>query len=312
MQSNSHDELKPSENGASKEEGRAARAQRFFFGDDIFVSYARHDSDYALALADGLTKKNLACFLDQWGTPAGEELPRELVDRLNKSTMLVIVGTERAAASDNVMKEVLEFKKTGRPIIPITFVGEEDFLRIRNNEIPENLTGTLERATWYREIAGIARTVESKARLKISESDEVIKPSPQVVTRIVNAEGFQSRSKRLRKAFWATFASLLVLLIAAGIIASLLINRAYQQVRSAQAVQAAAEAKAGQAERDRAAAEKARDDADRARVDAEGKTKQAQADLLTANQKTQEEQAKADKARREAGKQQGVAQARQL
>src|SRR5438105_3704599 len=175
--------------------------------------------------------------------------------------MLVIIGTEWAAASDNVRKEVLEFKKTGRPIIPITFVDEDDVLRIRNSEIPENLKGTLERATWYKEIAGIARTVESKAKLRASEPDKPVEPSPQVVIRIINAEGFLSRSKRLRKAFWTTFASLLILLIAAGVIASVFITSAYQQVRKAQVDQATAEMKAGQAEQDRLTAEQARDDA---------------------------------------------------
>ena len=176
MKTISHSQSKPTDDNAPIEETRVAHAQRFFFGDDIFISYARHDSDYALALADELTRKNLSCFLDQWGTPPGEELPSELVERLKKSTMLVIIGTEWAASSENVKKEVLEFKRTGRPIIPITFVDDEEFLRIRSNDIPEGLNGTLEGATWYKEIAGIARTVESKKALKISESSGTIKP----------------------------------------------------------------------------------------------------------------------------------------
>jgi hypothetical protein len=101
--------------------------------------------------------------------------------------MLVLIGTRNAAASDNVKKEVLEFKKTGRPIIPITFVDQTEFSEILKNDVPENLRGTLERATWHKEIAGIAKTIESKERL--TQTDKVAPgPSSHVITRIINAE----------------------------------------------------------------------------------------------------------------------------
>ncbi len=296
-----------------------ARAQRFFFGDDIFVSYARNDSDYALALADELTKRGLACFVDQWGTPSGLELPKELVERLQRSTMLVIIGTQQAGASENVMNEVLEFKKTGRPIIPITFLEEDDFRKVWNREIAEHPVGTLERAVWYHEIAGIARTVESKARLKPGDANASVVPSAQVVTRIVNAEGFLSRSRRLRKTFWSTLASLLSVLVLAGLIGVTLIVKANQRVRQAQAEQASAEANANKAAVNLAGAERLRTEAEGKKAKAEqdlaaieGKLDKASADLVVANKKTEEEQTKADKARREAARQSQIALSRQL
>lgn len=321
MQLNSDNEPSTSDKKSAPKETVARRVQRFFFGDDIFVSYARHDSDYALTLADELTKRNISCFLDQWGTPPGEELPRELVDKLNKSEMLVIVGTSRAAASNNVMREVLEFKKTKRPIIPVTFVAEEDFIRIRNGEIPQNLKGTLEAATWYSEVAGIATTVESQIKLKPRDANEAVAPSPRVVTRIVNAKGFLSRSRRLRKIFWTTFASVVALLVIAGVT----VYVSQQQVREAKAEQVAAENKTRLADHNRVIAESARDVADRARAEAEGKTREAQddlratreqlekasADLLTANKLTKAEQTKAERARNEADRQSKNAVARQ-
>lgn len=300
MTPNSHD--KPAPAGGEQEtaladgggpESRAARAQRFFFGDDVFVSYARHDSDYALRLADELTRRNLSCFLDQWGTPPGVELPPELVERLKKSTLLVLIGTRRAAASENVMKEVVEFKKTGRPIIPITFVDEEVFASIRDGRIPEGLTGTLEAASWYGEIAGIARTVESRAALKAGREGETVKPSSQVITRVVNAEGFVSRNTRLRRVFKATLLSLLALLVAAGVVTTLLVSNARADMNTALKQQKGAETKASEAEGKRAAAERAQADAERARADAdeartlaEGKTKKAEEDLTTAQAET--------------------------
>ncbi len=52
-----------------KKDSTVEKLRRFLFGDDIFISYSRVDSTYALSLANELTKKKLSCFLDQWGTP---------------------------------------------------------------------------------------------------------------------------------------------------------------------------------------------------------------------------------------------------
>ena len=317
MQSNSYYEPGASEKKPARKDSYFTRARRFLFGNDIFVSYARRDSDYALALATELTKHRVDPFVDQFGTPAGKELPPELVRMLHKSTMLVIVGTRRAAESENVMKEVLEFKKTKRPIIPITFVDEEDFIKIRNDETPQNLKGTLEGAAWYEAIDGMAKTLESQAKLRVRDSNGTIAPSPQVVSRIINAKGFLSRRKGLRRAFWTTFASFLAVLAMVGVSVLLLIDKSREQVREALAEQVAAEQK-------RLSAERARDLADRAREDAERKTRNAQddlratkeqlkkaaADLLTANKITKEEQAKAGQARSEADRQRKNALAR--
>lgn len=246
----------------------SSRARRFFFGDDIFVSYARRDADYALSLANELTKQHLSVFLDQWGAPPGEMVPLELIERLKMSTMLVIVGTESGAASNNVMKEVLEFKQTGRPMVPITFVEEQDLVANRTRQVQENLTGTLERANWYQAIAGIPRTFESKDKLKASGLDDTLKPSSQVLSRIVSAQGFHSRSQRLRRSFWLTIASLCVVLLGAGMLAALLFVTLNKRVQKAQTDQIAAEA--------------ARDQAEIARVDAENKRLKAMRDLKLA------------------------------
>ena len=121
-------------------EGVMAKASRFLFGNDAFISYARRDATiYSLGLANQLTKKELSCFLDQWGTPSGKELPAVVVSTLKRSNMFILLGTERAAASEAVKREIIEFKKTGRTIIPVSF------------------DGALEKATWYDDlIAGIS------------------------------------------------------------------------------------------------------------------------------------------------------------
>src|SRR5215510_7131176 len=87
-------------------EGVLGNANRFLFGNDVFISYARRDATiYSLGLANELTKRELSCFLDQWGTPAGKELPREVVAALRKSAMMILLGTEGAAGSKAVAAE---------------------------------------------------------------------------------------------------------------------------------------------------------------------------------------------------------------
>ncbi|HEU4560254.1 MAG TPA: toll/interleukin-1 receptor domain-containing protein, partial [Longimicrobium sp.] len=96
--------------------GRSARAgllswiRRLFTGDDVFISYSRADaSDYALELADRLTRSGLSCFLDLWGTEPNRELPGDLVRALHNSGALVVLASPAAARSRFVGEEVALF-----------------------------------------------------------------------------------------------------------------------------------------------------------------------------------------------------------
>jgi WD40 repeat protein len=164
---------------------------RFFFGEDIFVSYSRADGRaYASALASNLAQKGYSCFLDQWGTPPGIELPRRLLRSLDRSTVLVLIGTPKASTSQAVESEVRQFRTTGRPILPIDF------------------DGSLENAAWYPLIAGLARTPETHEALATGA------PSPQVLGLIENSFTFTRRNERVRLVF-ITAAVLLAIFLAA-------------------------------------------------------------------------------------------------
>jgi WD40 repeat protein len=214
-------------------EGVVAKASRFLFGNDAFISYARRDATiYSLGLANQLTKKELSCFLDQWGTPAGKELPADVISTLKRSNMLILLGTERAAGSEAVKREIIEFKKTGRTIIPVSF------------------DGALERATWYGDlIAGISIAHESKQAL------ETGKPSETVIDRIVNAENFTRRNKRLRNYFWTTAASVVVMLLVGALAAFLIVRQANAKAADAETRSQAATRQADEAEKRRQTAE---------------------------------------------------------
>ena len=214
-------------------EGAMAKASRFLFGNDAFISYARRDATiYSLGLANQLTKKELSCFLDQWGTPSGKELPAVVVSTLKRSNMFILLGTERAAASEAVKREIIEFKKTGRTMIPVSF------------------DGALETATWYDDlIAGISIAHESKQAL------ETGKPSETVIDRIINAEKFTRRNKRLRNYFWTTAASVVVMLLVGALAAFFIVRQANAKVADAETRSQAATLQADEAEKRRQTAE---------------------------------------------------------
>ena len=103
---------------------------RLFFplsGDDVFISYSRRNGAlYAAGLADELTGKILSCFIDKLGTEPNHDLPPSLKKKIRNCTVFVLVGTEKAAQSPFVKKEIAEFKQTGRAILPIDFGGNVD------------------------------------------------------------------------------------------------------------------------------------------------------------------------------------------
>ena len=223
----------PSGANLRSKEGLSGALSRFLFGDDIFISYSRRDStNYALSLANALTTQKLSCYLDQWGTPPGEDLPESLKTALRRSTLLVIVGTERAASSEAVSKEVAEFLKTERPIIPVSF------------------EGSLEAARWFPLIRGLAIAEESTETLGSGT------PSELVIRRIVNARGFTRRNARLRKLFLVTALAVALLLIAGAVAASAIVQRAQAKTQEAEARARVADAQAGSANQQAQAAEK--------------------------------------------------------
>lgn len=270
--------------------GQTGKMRRFVFGDDVFISYSRRrGAEYALALANELTRHKLSCFLDQWGTPPDQDLPAQLRQALKRSSMLVLIGTEWAAASENVRKEVEEFLETRRTIIPITFVESDVYAKIEDGTLEGEFAGTLQQASWYPVIQGVAQTVESTAALSTKQ------PSETVISRIVNAKGFRSRNKRLRMAFWTTLVSILLLLAAGGVAAKVLRDR----VTEANRQRLDAETKATKAERDRVDAEHLTRKANEDLETAQGQLTLASNQLTDANKRREEAQSKAAKAERD-------------
>lgn len=192
---------------------------RLLFGQDIFISYSRADAiTYAAALANQLSARGFACFLDQWGSEPGGEIPRRVMYTLRRSSMLVVVGSARGAASEAVEREIAAFLETGRAIVPVS------------------VEGALEHGRWYSRIAGASISTESAAALAGGT------PSEDVLRRIESSFLFTKRNARVRRGFIAAGIGLLLLM---GLAAW---RQRAAQLATAQARTAQMQAKAAQDE----------------------------------------------------------------
>ncbi len=224
---------------------------RSLAADDIFISYTRLDaSTYAAGLADELTKKGFSCFIDKLGTDPNKDLPDMLRRKVKSCAMLVVVGTDRAAARKTIADEVSEFLRTGRgsSIVPIDF------------------GGAVYRANWYPLVEGIAPEPE-KNPLALDDGE----PSPSVLSRIEKQFNYTRRNQRLRRAavgMAVVFAVLLLAGVGAGVYArQQLVLANTLRDRALEARTAADEAR-NDAARERAAATAAQTDAENAKTDA--------------------------------------------
>jgi WD40 repeat protein len=236
--------------------GLKQRLHRFFYGDDIFISYSRSDSGkYAMALAVAMSEQGYLCFLDQLGTDVNRNMPESLKGKVRNSTALVLIGTEGAAASRYVREEVEIFKESKRPIHPIS--------------IDEALT----KEEWP-ELAGLTWISESRKRVEKGE------PAPETITQLKNASRYRRRNQILRLSLIAGFA-----FIALTVLASLGISSAWVAKAEANRVVAVAEAKTARGIADTAKGETAQAIIDKGIAEGEATTAKG-------NAKTAQDEAK--------------------
>jgi CRISPR-associated protein Cas8b1/Cst1 subtype I-B len=152
----------------------------------FFISYSRKDaSGYASQLATEIIKKGYSCYLDQWGSDAGEELPQKLKSNIKRSSVFVLLASNEALKSDAINQEIDIFLKGGRIIVPV------------------NLSNIFN-AIWYKKIEGVAVSDE------IDEYNNSNKVSTKLLGRIQNSFTYLKQSQRIK--YSATSAVLLIVL----------------------------------------------------------------------------------------------------
>lgn len=161
---------------------------RYFVGYDFFISYSRIDgSDYAIALAKKIIEHKYTCYLDQWGSSPGKELPLSLRKKISRSSVFILIGSENSYNSKAVEEEIKIFLKTGKSIVPIT-------------------AGNVTRAIWYRLIEGMTISNEEAYfyENKISEN---------LLTRLANSFIYTRQTSRIRNSI---IFFLLLIIVAIG------------------------------------------------------------------------------------------------
>jgi WD40 repeat protein len=209
----------------------------YLFGRDIFISYARSDAaNYAQNLAIDLRTHvpQFSFFLDQWASASGTTLPLALRLALRWSQLLVFVGTQNAIDSPHVRKELQAFFNRKGRFVPIDVGGALD-KAMRSDQFMSAICGP-----------GAVREIEEKVSAGT--------PSPNVVTRIVNAVNFTRQDRRLRRAVAATTVGVVAIIGTASFVSWRIISNAQARADEAnrQAQEAAQQADIAKGERQQA------------------------------------------------------------
>jgi hypothetical protein len=88
---------------------------------NVFVSYAREDSSFALQLAGDLRANGVPVWVDQWNIPTGVSWPRAIEEALTACTHFLIVLSPYSTASTEVHNELNYALNQGKHILPVLF-----------------------------------------------------------------------------------------------------------------------------------------------------------------------------------------------
>ena len=86
---------------------------------DVFISYSREDKDRVIELAQKLREAGVSLWIDQGGIDGAAMWSEEIVHALEDSKVLMLMVTEKAVNSHNVVKEVTIASETKGRILPV-------------------------------------------------------------------------------------------------------------------------------------------------------------------------------------------------
>lgn len=170
---------------------------RYFFGEDVFISYSRSDGDkYAKTLKTQLenTEPKHTCYIDELGTEPGKEIPDWLKRKIRTCSIFVLLGSPLSHGSKAIFDEIAEFMSIARNrtrLIPIDFDGHT-----RKALSDENIKRNI---GWFDNVCGVDEEFEE------IESLESGKVSDSVINRIVGVTGYVKQTDRVSSAINRAF-----------------------------------------------------------------------------------------------------------
>lgn len=135
----------------------------------VFFSYAREDGDFVLRLARGLRTAGVDLWLDQLDIKPGDKWDQAVEQALEICECLVVVLSQAAVASSNVMDEVSFALEQGKQVVPVLKEGCKIPFRLRRLQHID-FTGVYD--------AGFAKLADALGGAQASPADASVQPPP--------------------------------------------------------------------------------------------------------------------------------------
>ncbi len=158
--------------------------------EQVFISYSRKDTDWALRIKNTLESNGVSCWMDKSGINAGERYTRSIIDAIRQCDIFLLVLSEHAEASQWVPKELgkaIQYRKYIIPVKISNFEVEEFELQLENIQIFE-----LENLSEIQAQITLVNTI--KAVLKLKPADEPEEQDEQIEAS--DDEGWEGRGNR--------------------------------------------------------------------------------------------------------------------
>lgn len=85
---------------------------------DIFISYSSKDRDTAFSICNMLENNNLLCWIAPRNVTGGKSYAREIIEAINKSTVVLFIFSDNSNKSEHVENEIDNAFSAGKIIIP--------------------------------------------------------------------------------------------------------------------------------------------------------------------------------------------------
>ena len=88
-------------------------------GSDVFISHSSQDKQVADAVCAALEAKNLRCWIAPRDIPAGASWGAAIVEGIEDSRAMLLVFSEHANSSDQVLRELERAVAKRKPVVPL-------------------------------------------------------------------------------------------------------------------------------------------------------------------------------------------------
>lgn len=148
---------------------------------DLFISYSRVDTAFALRLVGDLKARGVEAWFDQLDIPAGVNWDNEIEAALDHAQTVVVILSAVSAKSENVKNEIGAALERGKQIVPIV-VAKGAVPLIITRVQREDFTGDYDAALakLMRRLSGGSRT----ASMRAISPEEVARTATQAAARL--------------------------------------------------------------------------------------------------------------------------------